>query len=293
MDMLRNMEAKAEEDSRMQWIMYLYPVRSTASSSDGTQFCGAVDIEQTLQRLDGALSIIQNARKQALHTGHEATTTGATQHNVTLTKEQMSKAHQWLRVECFEAKYMHNEELKSRIARYEANHKSLTPKLSRKLKDDRRGAFKSWKFNLLGNAALFNTVLSCGIFEAGDQRRFLLAYLEQLEQKSEPNVSKEEKEQRRINAKEARQTLRGAMELSANVYRRNFTQDEELLLAALHAGHLQSECKETARLVQEATPAHQYTSMRAAAKFRMHTIRMQESMTGWQPVVINRSTSQW
>ena len=313
MDMLWNMEARAEEDSRMQWIMYLYTVRSTTSSRDGTQFCGAIDIKQTLQRLDGALSIIQNARKQALRrTGQEATTTDATQHNVTLTKAQMTKAYEWLRFECFEAKYMHNMQLKARIARREANHQSLTPTQFQKLKDDRRGAFKAWKFNLLGNAALFNTVLSCGIFEAGDQRRFLLAYEEQLEEKPERYFSKDEKEQRRINAKQARRTLREAMELSAKVHKQTAehmdkrihtmrpnssclqaistpshrpvkSEAEEQLLTALDAGHLDSECKDTARLVQEANSAHHYISMREAALFRMSTIEMEENLTGWQP----------
>ena len=305
MEMLQNIEGIPEEDSRKQWITYFRPVRPTTSTSDGTHLSGPVDIKETMQRLDDALNIAQKAREMAWHrTNDEATTIGAKKHNVILTKEQLKVAHDWLRYECFERGHITNETLKSRIREREANPHSMTTQQQKKLKDDIRGPYKAWKFQLFGNTTLFHIVIRSGIFAAGDQRRFLQTYEAELQNKEERFFSEAEKEQRRIKAKEARCTLRQAEDLDKKSvngnkeHMRKWTSQgtgdwdiptykfpykseaEQQMHAAYLTGDLQRACVKTIRLVQEATQAHQYITMSDAAQFTMSIIEMDEGLRG-------------
>ena len=305
MEKLQNIEGLPEEDSRKQWITYFRPVRPTTSTSDGTHLSGPVDIKETMQRLDDALNIAQTAREMAWRrTNDEATTIGVKKHNVELTEKQLKVAHAWLRYECFELHYITNDTLKSRIREREANPHSMTTQQQKKLKDDIRGPCKAWKFQLFGNPTLFHIVIRSGIFAAGDQRRFLQAYEAELQNKEERFFSEAEKEQRRIKAKEARCTLRQAGDLDKKSvngnkeHMRKWTSQgtgdwdiptykfpykseaEQQMHAAYLTGDLQRACVKTARLVQEATQAHQYISMSDAAQFNMSTIEMGEGLRG-------------
>jgi len=53
---------------------------------------------------------------------------------------------------------------------------SLQGAAKKKIQALRRGPFKTWKWQLLGSTALLHMVLCHGIFDTGEQRRFLLAY---------------------------------------------------------------------------------------------------------------------
>ena len=58
------------------------------------------------------------------------------------------------------------------------------------------------------------------------------------------------------------------------------SEGEQQMHAAYLTGDLQRACVKTARLVQEATQAHQYISMSDAAQFNMSTIEMDEGLRG-------------
>ena len=94
-----------------------------------------------------------------------------------LTNEQYDKALEWMQHQVFEGTFMTSQSIKRRISQAE----DLKGAAKKKLHSDRRGAFKTWKWQLLGSPALLHMVLCHGIFDAGEQRRFLLAYEQNLE----------------------------------------------------------------------------------------------------------------
>ena len=130
------------------------------------------------------------------------------------------------------------------------------------------------------------------------------AYEAERKKKAEHVWSEADKEQRRINAKEARRTLRQAEDLDKKSvngnkeHMRKWTSQgtgdcdiptykfpykseaEQQMHAAYLTGDLQRACVKTTRLVQEATQAHQYISMSDAAQFNMSTIEMDEGLRG-------------
>jgi len=72
---------------------------------------------------------------------------------------------------------MRNQDLKHKITTIQEFEGAAKKQIQVK----RRGAFKTWKWQLLGSTALLHMVLHHGIFDAGEQRRFLLAYEQILE----------------------------------------------------------------------------------------------------------------
>ena len=92
-----------------------------------------------------------------------------------------------------------------------------------------RAAFKVWRFGLLGNTQLFHAILCHGLFEAGHQRLFLLAYA-QLQQDKPPPISIAVREERRISAKIARAEPKKAKKLLASLMQH--TGDKKMKLEA-------------------------------------------------------------
>ena len=95
----------------------------------------------------------------------------------TITDEQFQKALDWLKYDLFEVSLMRNQDLKHKITTIQEFEGAAKKEIQVK----RRGAFKTFKWQLLGSTALLHMVLRHGIFDAGEQRRFLLAYEQILE----------------------------------------------------------------------------------------------------------------
>ena len=193
------------QQARTKWPLYLHlhPVTPKSQRSDGTHVVGPVDMQATLQRLDGALKIAEEARKQS----------GITHYNQTLTNQQREKAHQWLQYQCFEKVFILNPALSQMVSQFHANPDSCKGPQRKTLKDKRRGAFKAWKQSLLGNTALFNMILTSGILETSciDMRCFLLRYVQEIQKKEHP-INAHFLEERRMAAITARKTLKDAQE---------------------------------------------------------------------------------
>jgi len=154
MALLANVDMLPEDDSRKKWATELQKI----CMRNGKHVNGPVDIGATLKRMNDAFDLLKSARKQV----------GVSTDDHTLTEKQQEKAHQWLQYQVFEQKFMTNKNLMRRIQEFNARPNSLKGTARKKCHDDRRGAFKVWKFQLLGSAALLLTVLRHGIFEAGD-----------------------------------------------------------------------------------------------------------------------------
>jgi hypothetical protein len=155
----------------------LRPVQDTSSggqhpaasaSSHGTCALKPVDIAESVGRWDRALALIEKARSHV----------GVTFANRTLTESDLLKALDWLQKSCFEEHFMQNRELKENITWLEAYPGKYTKAQKKKIKDDRRGAFRVWKHSLLGNTALFHAILHHGLFNLDDMREFMLAFFE-------------------------------------------------------------------------------------------------------------------
>ena len=185
---------------------HLRPVAKQRQRKDGTQVFGPVDMQATLQRLDGALMIAEEARRQV----------GVTSHDQTLTDQQRETALVWLKHECFEKHFMTNPALSRIMIQFEANPDSCKGPELKTLRENRRGAFKAWKHSLLGSNTLFHTILCSGIFEAGDLHCFLLRHVQEIQKNKAPN-NVFVQEELRMNAITACNALKKAKELAALV----------------------------------------------------------------------------
>ena len=183
---------------------HLHPVAQKSQRKDGTQVFGPVDMQATLQRLDGALKIAEEARKQV----------GITSHDQTLTNKQRAAAFHWLQYGCFEKHFTKNPALWQMIIQFEANPDSCQGQQLKTLKGNRRGAFKAWKHSLLGSNSLFDTILCSGIFETADLHCYLLRHMQEIQKNKTPNIAAF-REQLRMNAVIACNALKKAKELAA------------------------------------------------------------------------------
>ena len=190
--------------------LHLQPVAQNSQRKDGTQVFGPVDMQATLQRLDGALKIAEEARKQV----------GVTSHDQTLTNQQRATALHWLKKECFEKHFMKNPALDMNLSQimiqFEANPDSRTKMTGRiqGLEARRRGAFKAWKHSLLGSNPLFHMILCNGISETGDLQIFLLRHMQEIQKNKAPNNAFV-REELRVKAVTACNALKKAKELAA------------------------------------------------------------------------------
>jgi len=212
-ELLANLTLLSERQSnwkmaREYWPLHFHlrPVAKQRQRKDGTQVFGPVDMQATLQRLDGALMIAEEARRQV----------GVTSHDQTLTDQQRETALVWLKHECFEKHFMTNPALSRIMIQFEANPDSCKGPELKTLRENRRGAFKAWKHSLLGSNTLFHTILCSGIFEAGDLHCFLLRHVQEI-QKNKAPINVFVQEELRMNAITACNALKKAKELAALV----------------------------------------------------------------------------
>ena len=109
-----------------------------------------------------AFDILQRARNHV----------GERRHGRQITEQQVSQALEWMQYDVFEVEYMTSVDIKRMISQ----EKHLKGSEKTKLHHRRRGAFKAWKWQLLGSPAFLDLVLRHGIFDAEFQRLFLLTF---------------------------------------------------------------------------------------------------------------------
>ena len=97
---------------------------------------------------------------------------GESRHGREITEQQVGQALEWMQYYVFEVEYMTSLSIKKMISQEE----DLKGPKKRKLHEARRGAFKAWKWQLLGSPALLDLVLRHGIVDAKLQRLFLLTF---------------------------------------------------------------------------------------------------------------------
>ena len=248
--LLANVNGQSEHDHREKWIKEL----RRQCSTKGTQCTSPI------KRMHHAFSVIRSARNQVMNESSD---------NTKLTEEQYQKALEYMQYHIFETCVMENEDLKRRIQEFKAQPNSLKGKAKTNLQNLRRGAFKTWKWQLLGSQALLDMILRHGIFDAGKQRCYLLAFEQDLEVHKLANPTIDPKSQTykdiRNNANKARDEERRANKLSLQVVKEvevksrkmairrqtlddnfeeliatNLSPDDQLLLTALEAGKLKS-----------------------------------------------------
>ena len=155
--MLTNVHMRPEDKHRETWGTQLRKLCSTQG-----QQC-----TRPLMRMKVGFDILKRARHQV----------GESSDKETITDEQFQKALDWLKYDLFEVSLMRNQDLKHKITTIQEFEGAAKKQIQVK----RRGAFKTFKWQLLGSTALLHMVLRHGIFDAGEQRRFLLAYEQILE----------------------------------------------------------------------------------------------------------------
>lgn len=200
--LLANVNGQSEHDHREKWITELRDQCST----NGTKCTSPI------RRMLNAFKVIRSARNHVMDEGSD---------NTRLTQEQYNNATGYMQYHIFEMSHMENEDLKRRIQEFKARPNSLTGKAKANLQERRRGAFKTWKWQLLGSQALLDMTLRHGIFDAGKQRCYLLAYFRNLEvhKLANPTIdpTSQEYKDTRHNAYKARAEERRANKLSSQV----------------------------------------------------------------------------
>ena len=193
--------ADNDENRRVSLVNFLLqPVVSPSSDPDAT---GVLDVSETLQTLDISFDLLRTARAQA----------GVGRDNKTLTSNEFSVAHTWLR-KFFETHMITNVNLQNRIDNAFANDNTLTRRQKTKLNSDRRGAFNAWKRSLLGNKHFLMAVLRHGLFDSKSQQELLIAVLhEQSNSVDDPPAEHDRKKLRR-NALNARKQFKVANKLA-------------------------------------------------------------------------------
>ena len=249
--LLANVNGQSEHDHREKWITELRDQCST----NGTKCTSPI------RRMLNAFRVIRSARNYVMDESSD---------NTPLTQEQYNNATGYMQYHIFEMSHMENEDLKRRIQEFKARPNSLKGKAKTNLQNLRRGAFKTWKWQLLGSQALLDMTLRHGIFDAGKQRCYLLAFEQDLEEhKRQNNPTIDPKSQTykyvRNNAHKARDEERRANKLSLQVVKEievksrkmatrrqtlddnfeeliatNLSPDDQLMLTALDAGKLKS-----------------------------------------------------
>ena len=150
--MLANVDKRPEDEQRKSWIKELRKQCST----EGKQ------CTRTLDRMQEAFDILERARNHV----------GERRHGRQITEQQVGQALEWMQYDVFEVEYMTSVDIKRMISR----EKHLKGSEKTKLHHRRRGAFKAWKWQLLGSPALLDLVLRHGYFDAKFQRLFLLTF---------------------------------------------------------------------------------------------------------------------
>ena len=126
---------------------------------------------------------------------------------------------------------MHSEILKQRILAFDTCSDALSREEKTNLRNHRRGAFKAWLRDRMGNAALFRAVVKHGFFDTRSLSEFMVAYhVMQDRGNLHPTVetSPTERERRRAEALKARMNVSRARRLAV-LYRPLLPYEQDLV----------------------------------------------------------------
>ena len=180
--------------------LFLTPVVLSTSESDVT---GAIDVIESLRMLDISFDLLKEARAEA----------GVERDNKTLSEREFETAHTWLR-KIFQAHFMQNVDLQSRIEYASENYASLTRKQKAKMRNDIRNAFKVWKRSLLGNHAVLMAILRNGWFDTNTQQELITAVLQEQSNSGDNRPAEQDRKKLRRMALDARRQLKEAKKLA-------------------------------------------------------------------------------
>ena len=205
----------------------LRPVVSSTSEPDRT---GVIDVDATLKTLEKSFNLLKTARAQA----------GVATDNKSLDDPKFTVAHNWL-FETFKDRFIENHDLHDRVHNVSVDN-VLSRKTKDKLKQDTRGAFKSWKRSLVGNTAFLTALLRNGFFDSHSQQGLMLAVLqEQAKRKGEQPRSKEDSTKLRKEAWAERKKLRAARKLvMQDIPQNKLSKSQIKMLHELNTGVLEA-----------------------------------------------------
>ena len=116
--------------------------------------------------LEDALTLVQRARREAGH-NQESTRLGT---------EEFQRALDFLQ-KIFEDEFMQNAQLKARIRNLQEEPEEFGRNTKRKLRVERRNAFRAWTRQLMGNVDFLHVVMRNGTFQIRDQQDLASAFL--------------------------------------------------------------------------------------------------------------------
>ena len=215
----------------------LFPVVQKRRLSHGVQEVGPVHFSSTLQMLEDALLLVQQARRHA----------GFDRMGTVLSTSGFQKASDFLR-DTFEVNIMNNEQLKANIRVLVEDPDNLSRKMKRYVKRKRRDAFKAFKFRLIGNVHFLHAVMRHGIFNLTDQQQLAAALLQEQRASEEHDADNvgaavqptTSKETLRAEAVHARQQVKKAQKLvNASSSGAQLTQSEKALCTQFENGTLE------------------------------------------------------
>ena len=116
--------------------------------------------------LEDARTLVQRARREA---GHD-------QESTRLDTEEFQRALDFLQ-KIFEDDFMQNAQLKARIRNLQEEPEEFCRNTKRKIRVERRIAFRAWTRQLMGNVHFLHAVMRNGTFQIRDQQDLASAFL--------------------------------------------------------------------------------------------------------------------
>ena len=215
----------------------LFPVVRRQRVCDGVQEVGPVNFSSTLKMLEDAMMLVQRARREA---GHD-------REGTTLSTTEFENALDFLK-RIFEESFMENAELKASICDMTERAAELSRPTKKRIRDDRRSAFKAWKRQLMGNVHFLHAVMRHGIFQIRDQQDLATALLQAQSSVDEHHADDvagaaklmANKDTLREEAVKARQQVKRARKLrDASNSGTELTQNQKVLCIQLESGELE------------------------------------------------------
>ena len=243
-----------------------HPVVSKMLLNDhGVIQTGPINIKNSVYMLSDALDLIRRARAAA---GHHGVST-------TLEEHEFETALGFMKAR-FEKHFMENTALLCKVRRYDEDPAQFSRKEKNAIRNDRRGAFKSWAETLLGGFHFFKAVMRHGLFEISDQRDLAAAVLreKELANEKETLAAGTGAEALRMEAWQARKVLRSAHALERKMAHGEVTTlrpHEERLYQRLIQGALHSQAKQANKAYGHGRGSVQNMTTEGAAVLRAFT----------------------
>jgi hypothetical protein len=250
-----NLFAKSETDEELRGKIGTCLLRPVVTSRNAGA-TGVIDLHETLMVVNQGFTLLRAARAQAR----------VTEDGKSLSQEEFKIAHDWLQKE-FETNHLSNEGLKERM-----KDPNLQGREKKKVRNDLRSFFKTWKRQLLGNQSFLMAVLRHGYFEPGQQQELLVAILQEQDMNKIEMITPQQREEYKMKAREARYALKMARKLDA--LRRNpnsiFSVEDQNLLKDFDNGILERNVRAANKDFNHGIGSHNLTIAEAASYRMLH-----------------------